>query len=345
MQDVHIASELQLTLRATLQPLVATTTAIAVAVSGGMDSTMLAIHTAAEARALGLKLYFFHVHHGLYAQADEWAQQVEQLGQTLQVPVHLMPVQVPLKTGSGIEAAARQVRYEALTQNAAKLGVRHVLLAHHRDDQAETVLLRLLRGAGPTGLAAMTSCAAHQDLIYLRPWLEVSRALIEQTAQAYTAQTGWLPVNDPSNEDPHYARAALRTQVIPVLNARWPGWQTRVVRHARLAQATAQILDEVGQHDLATLAPDADARSFSLALWRQLTPARQTHVVRYWLGCHNARMPSYARLAELLKQLRQVHSLGHDRHLTWKHGEHYVHCDRGRVRIERNTPDAPGEGH
>jgi tRNA(Ile)-lysidine synthase len=295
---------------------------------------MLAVHAAAEARALNLKLYFFHVHHGLDSQADAWAMHVERLGQALQVPVQVMPVHVSLAAGMGMEAAARHARYAAFTQAAAASGIQHILLAHHRDDQAETVLLRLLRGAGPTGLAAMAACATRDGVHYVRPWLEVPRALIQQFAHEYTATTGWTPVQDPSNQDPRYTRAALRTQLIPALNTRWPGWQSIVARHARLADETAQILNEVACTDLAGLAPDAAGTRFSLELWRNLTPARQALVLRYWLASQGARMPSEARLAQLLKQLRQLHSLGRDRHLTWNHDGHCVRVKHGYVCIE-----------
>jgi tRNA(Ile)-lysidine synthase len=213
------------------------------------------------------------------------------------------------------------------------LGLRHILLAHHRDDQAETVLLRLLRGAGPTGLAAMAPRVERDNMVYLRPWLDVPRAVIREAAAAYAADHGWAPVEDPSNADGRYTRAALRNLLVPPLDERWPGWQAIVARHARLADEAGQILDEVAGDDLARLEPSADGASFSLALWRQLSPPRQAQVLRFWLARQGARMPTEPRLAELLKQLRQLHSLGHDRQLVWNHARHCVRCLRGRVSI------------
>ncbi|AOB30498.1 tRNA(Ile)-lysidine synthetase [Bordetella sp. H567] len=320
-------------LRDALAPARADSQPVGVAVSGGADSVMLAVHAAAAARDLGIPLHLLHVHHGLFEQADGWADAVRRLADALQTPVHILRVQVAVSDGSGIEAAARQSRYAALGQAAADLGLRHILLAHHRDDQAETVLLRLLRGAGPTGLAAMSPCMTRDGVVYLRPWLDIPRAAIRDAAAAYAAGHGWMPVQDPSNADERYTRAALRTLLVPALDARWPGWQAIVARHARLAGESAQILDEVAAGDFAGLEPSALGDSFSLASWRRLSSARQAHVLRYWLARQGARMPTEARLAELLKQLRQLHSLGHDRHLVWNHAAHCVRCIRGRVSV------------
>ncbi|ARP87453.1 tRNA lysidine(34) synthetase TilS [Bordetella genomosp. 9] len=305
--------------------------AVAAAVSGGADSAMLAVHAAAAARERGVALHLLHVHHGLFEQADDWAQRVRKLGDALGAPVHVLRVTVPADGGVGIEAAARQARYAAFAQAAQALALRHILLAHHRDDQAETVLLRLLRGAGPAGLAAMSARTERDGLVYLRPWLDVPRAVVRAAAADYAARHGWSPVDDPSNADDRYTRAAVRKRLVPVLDARWPGWQGILARHARLAEETASILDEVARQDLASLDPSAQDGSFSLARWRQLSAPRQAQVLRCWLAQQGARMPTEARLAELLRQLRQLHSLGHDRQLAWNHGGHCVRVVRGRV--------------
>jgi tRNA(Ile)-lysidine synthase len=332
-------SELTATLRRALRGLPSDARALGIAVSGGADSAMLAVHAAPLAQEQGRPLHLLHVHHGLFPQADAWADKVSALGALLGVPVHILRVQVPMADGTGIEAAARQARYAALAEAAGMLGIQHILLAHHRDDQAETVLLRLLRGAGPAGLAAMASASTRDGVVYLRPWLDLPRAAVRAAADAYASAQGWSPVQDPSNSDARYTRAALRTLLVPALDARWPGWQAILARHARLADEAAQILDEVAQADLAALEPSGQGDSFSLALWRQLSPPRQAQVLRHWLSRHGARMPTEARLAELLKQLRQLHALGHDRQLTWNHGRHCVRCLRGRVILQASSPD------
>lgn len=306
---------------------------LAVAVSGGADSAMLAVRTAELAPRMNIALCLFHIHHGLQDAADEWAVHVHKLASLIGVPVHEARPVVTCQ-GTGLEAAARDARYGALAELASYHGVSHILLAHHRDDQAETVLLRLLRGTGLEGLGAMSTLTRRDGLIYLRPWLDIERAQILATAQAFTARTGWTPVQDPTNIDARFTRAALRTQLAPVLDARWPEWRTRLTRTARHMAEASALLDEVACADFTQLDPTPNQNGFSLAAWRRLSAARQTRVLRYWLGINGARMPTEARLADMLRQLRQLHALGHDRQMRVRHGAHTVCCHRGRVWIE-----------
>jgi tRNA(Ile)-lysidine synthase len=206
-----------------------------------------------------------------------------------------------------------------------------VLLAHHRDDQAETVLLRLLRGTGLRGMGAMSAETVRDGVRYLRPWLDVPRAAIRAAAAEFARAHGWQPVEDPTNADPRYTRAAVRTLLAPVLDRRWPGWQTIVARHARHMAEAADVLDEVAAADLHILDFSSDDSSFSLRAWRGLSPARQANVLRHWLEGRGLPMPSDARLAELVRQLRQLHALGHDRQLRWEHAGRAVGCEKGRV--------------
>ncbi|WP_195843634.1 TilS substrate-binding domain-containing protein, partial [Bordetella pertussis] len=113
-----------------------------------------------------------------------------------------------------------------------------------------------------------------------------------------------------------------------------PGWQAIVARHARQMAEAAEIVAEVAQADFATLEPADAGRSFSLAAWRGLSAARQAQALRHWLASQDAPMPTEARLAELQRQLRQLHALGHDRHLRWQHAGRVVRCERGRVWID-----------
>jgi tRNA(Ile)-lysidine synthase len=328
--DDALAAPVREALRA-IQPLPAR---IAAAVSGGADSAMLALAASHAARGLGIELLIFHVHHGLQDQADAWADQVDALGRLLDAPVFQARVAVAADTGKGIEAAARQARYLALAELSRRHGAAHVLLAHHRDDQAETVLLRLLRGAGLHGMAAMSAAAERDGVTYLRPWLDTDRAVIRRAAADFTQAHGWHPADDPTNADPRYTRAAVRTLLVPVLDQRWPGWQAIVARHARHMAEAAAVLDETAQADLAALDPAPDGSGFSLAAWRGLSEARQANVLRGWLARQGLPMPSDARLAELARQLRQLHALGHDRHLRWEHAGRVVACLKGRVTLE-----------
>lgn len=357
--------------------------AVAVAISGGADSAMLAVVLDQAARERGIPLVLFHVHHGLLAEADGWAQHVRALGLQLGRPVNILHAQVGELAGRGMEAAAREARYAALLSAARAHGVGMIWLAHHRDDQAETVLLRLLRGAGVAGLAAMRPTFERSGVTFVRPWLGVGRLDILAAAERYSSATGWHPVHDPTNADPRYTRAAVRTALTPILDARWPGWQDTLVRHARQAEEAQSILDDVAADDLAALvaaAPELGAaysasasvrrgasdvaligdsartranggsRSseaalggargprLGLAVWRLLSPARQRNVLRHWFGVLGEQMPSAARLADLQRQLTQLHSLGHDRSLTVNHGRLRIRCVRGVVFAEARPP-------
>jgi tRNA(Ile)-lysidine synthase len=304
---------------------------IGIALSGGADSAMLAVHAAHVCRRLGRTLHCLHVHHGLQAQADQWRDRARDLAGRLQAGWHERRVEVDLSAGDGVESAARAARYEALIGMSAQLGLDAVLLAHHRDDQAETVLLRLLRGAGPEGLAAMRPSTQRGGVTFVRPWLEQPRALILACAGRYAQTHGWQAVQDPTNAHDSYTRGALRARLAPELDARWPGWQGTLARHASQSAQLAGLLTEVAAQDFARLEPDEDGLSFSLAAWRELSPARQALALRHWLTRAGLRMPSDARLNELMRQMRQLHALGHDRKLQLAHDGSLIRCERGRM--------------
>ena len=175
--------------------------------------------------------------------------------------------------GKGIEAAARDARYRALAGLAREHGAPLVLLAHHRGDQAETVLLRLLRGTGLAGMAAMAPLSRRDEVDYLRPWLDQDRDDILRACAAFEAATGWRAVQDPTNSDPHYTRAALRELLAPALDARWPGWRGIVARHARHMAEAASILDEVAREDFAALEPARTAPAFAARVARSVAGA------------------------------------------------------------------------
>ncbi len=303
---------------------------IAVALSGGADSAMLALHAARAARETGCELHALHVHHGLQRDADAWQQHAHRLAAQLGISCHGLRVEVAIQ-GDGMESAARDARYGAFARLAAIAGLDTILLAHHRDDQAETVLLRLLRGAGPLALAAMAPETTRDGLRYLRPWLAVPRARILDCADRYGRRSGWRPVRDPSNLDPRYTRGALRERLVPALDDRWPAWQDILVRHARQARELSQWVEETVRDDWARLDPAPDDTDFSLAAWRRLPPARQAQVLRHWLRLHGLRAPTAARLEELMRQLRRLHALGHDRAMHLRHDGRDIRCVRGRV--------------
>lgn len=307
-----------------------TGTAIGLGLSAGADSAMLAVHSAAIASKLGLRLHCIHIHHGLQQPADAWLEQAHKLAANLKLPCHSKRLQFAVKK-TGLEAAARQARYAAMKAIADKLGIAYVLLAHHQNDQAETVLFRLLRGAGPLGLGAMSSCTEKNGIFYIRPWLNQPREIIMQSAKAYAQQTGWQFVKDPSNTDTRYARGVLRTEVAPILDKHWPSWRSTLTRHAQQAQELSSLVDASLAKTWLELEPDSNNQSFSLALWRAQASWMQAQLIRYWLDLNKLNMPSQARMNEWLKQLRSVHQMGTDRNLSLKHDKHLIQLKHGRV--------------
>lgn len=306
----------------------------AVALSGGVDSAMLAVAAHQYARQRGGDLHLFHVHHGLLPEAHAWVDRVQQLAGLLRRPLRVLHADVGPTSAQGMEAAARQARYACLLDACARSDIAALMLAHHQDDQAETVLMRLLRGAGVAGMGAMREQSMRAGIEMLRPWLATPRSRIVAYAEQFIAATGWHPVQDPTNTDPRYTRAAVRTRLTPILNERWPGWQAIVSRQARQAQEAAAILDDVGQQDFACISAPGTELAFTLLQWRALSAPRQRNVLRHWLDKLGARMPSEARLAELQRQLMQLHQLGHDRHFVFEHAARRIRCVRGVVFAE-----------
>lgn len=276
---------------------------VAVALSGGRDSVAL-LH-ATLAAALPARVVALHVHHGLQDQADDWDRFCATLCTDWRVPLRTERVHVQCEVGEGIEAAARRARYAALGRMCRAAGASLLLFAHHRDDQVETVLLRLFRGAGVAGLSGMPATRALDavgDVRLLRPWLDVSRADIDR----YCQQHGLRWIEDPSNTDTRFARNALRTH-LPALQAAFPALADNVAQAAaHLAQA-AGMLDEMALRDLARLAgPGRDADTLAeldLAGLRALPPAHADGVLRAWLRDLGAQPPSTARLAAMRAQL------------------------------------------
>lgn len=254
--------------------------------SGGLDSTVL-LHVLASLRQAHRlpPLVAIHVHHGLQSVADGWPDHCRRVCQSLGIAFELRHVRVG--PGASVEAAARQARYTAL---GAALGEDEVLLtAQHQDDQAETLLFRLLRGAGVKGLAGMPECRPLGLGFLVRPLLDISRQHLESYARAH----GLTWVEDPSNLDQAISRNYLRATVIPALVSRWPGARTSMARAATHLREAQQLLDELAQSDLAALSPATrfdwlPLPSLELAALGALSAARQRNLLRYWLAEHGA---------------------------------------------------------
>lgn len=331
---------------------------LAVGLSGGPDSSALAVcldrfcrsRDARQDTQAGLghglphnRLLLFHVHHGLSEQADAWQAKAQALADWLERPLHVRRVDVDLDAGLGLEGAARQVRRAALKDLAREHQIDALLLAHHQQDQAETVLMRLLRGSGVQGLAAMRPVSREAGLIWVRPWLDVRRDQILNFINAFSECTGWEPVDDPSNQDARLARGTLRSQVLPAIETHWPAWQGSVSRHAKQAAQASRLLERYGQRLVHELQCDASvtdrdqpgfhAPVLSLQKWRALEPDEQVLVLRVWLSDASVTMPTEKRVHELVRQLNQVHALGHDRQLRWQQQDAEVLCIRGQLHL------------
>lgn len=253
-----------------------------VAFSGGLDSTVLLHLLASLAQREALPtLRAIHVQHGLQAAAEAWPAHCQQVCATLGVPLLLREVQV--QSGASLEQAAREARYQAFVEVLAADEL--LLTAQHRDDQAETLLFRLLRGAGARGLSAMPAHRALGAGQLLRPLLDVSRAELEAYARQHALQ--W--VEDPSNTDERFSRNFLRQQVLPLLTQRWPQASASMARSAAHLSEAQGLLDELAQADLAAMAQDprfawVTLPSLPLAALLNLSAPRQRNVLRHWLA-------------------------------------------------------------
>jgi tRNA(Ile)-lysidine synthase len=250
---------------------------VAVACSGGRDSVALLHATLRAAQALGTNVVALHVHHGLMADAGRWASEVEALCEGLNVGFACERLTGAPCSGESVEAWARRERYRALGRMAREAGADIVLLGHHLHDQAETVLLQALRGAGPAGLAAMPRVMQRDGLTWARPWLARTGAEID----AYLAPLAIVVAADPSNADPRFARSRLRHDVMPALRAAFPEAEAAMAAVARRAGEARAVLDEVAAEDLARLGA---THELPLAAWRALSVARRTNALRAWLA-------------------------------------------------------------
>jgi tRNA(Ile)-lysidine synthase len=271
------------------------TRGLVVALSGGADSAALlsALH-AEKFRQLPLRAV--HIDHGLQpAAAAAFRGAAQALCDLLEVPLKVVSVRVDVSAGVSIEAAAREARYAAL---AAEVGESECLLtAHHREDQAETVLLQALRGAGLKGMAAMPGCRPFGRGWHARPLLDMAQS---ELLQLGGEQLGGSTALDPMNADLRFDRSFLRQQLWPLLAARWPGAGAALSRAARHMAQAQELMDLCGQDDLAKL---RDGDALSITGLRILSPARRSNAVRLWLAQAGVELPSTARLEEALRQV------------------------------------------
>jgi tRNA(Ile)-lysidine synthase len=283
-------------------------------------------------------VFAFHVHHGLSPNADAWLAHCESRCATLGMAFDARRV-VLEKSKSGVEAAARKLRYAALGAMCSAHGVRLMLTAHHLDDQAETVLLQLLRGSGTAGLSGMDAANAapellgNPDLVMARPLLPVSRGELE----AYVGAHAIAYVEDESNTHPRYARNALRHQVMPALAQAFPGYQERFARSAAHAQSAQRLLTELAEQDLAACLIDD---CVDVARLRAMSLDRAYNMLRHWFALRGLRMPSTAWLTEMVAQLVEARV---DAQLLVTHPDCHIRRYRDRLHITPKLANLAGQ--
>jgi tRNA(Ile)-lysidine synthase len=284
------------------------------ALSGGVDSVVLLDSLQRVARKLRFRLSALHVNHQLSPHARRWEAFCRRLCRARGIP--FQSVKVTVRRGDSLEAAARAARYAVFARQHCD----HIVLAHHRDDQVETLLLQLLRGAGVKGLAAMPHVRIQESGVriqgkpqgskqqkslnpgsripnpaILRPLLDVTRNEILEHAKNRNLR--WI--EDESNADIYFQRNYLRHEVLPVIARRFPAYRATVARAARHLADSAQLLDELAASDGAGY---LEGGTLSIAALRRLPPARGRNLLRYFLACHYVGMPNAERLDEALRQ-------------------------------------------
>lgn len=298
-----------------LSPVVPPGSSLLVGLSGGIDSVVL-LHLLAQLSArFSWQISALHVHHGISAHADSWANFCTELCAECAIPLKVERVDINPLRAMGIEAAARQLRHAAL----ARQSVDFIVLAHHRDDQAETLLLQLLRGAGVRGASAMPLLKPRKDLpSLLRPLLHIERRELETYASEHNLR--WI--EDDSNADVSYPRNFLRHSVLPVLAQRFPAYRSTLARSAGHFAEAAELLDELAELDASSA---IQGERLSVEVLRQLSKARGKNLLRFFLAIQNAPIPDSTRLAEMLRQLCEAGE-GAQIRITWQ--EWQLRCYR-----------------
>lgn len=315
-------------------------TRIAVAYSGGRDSSAL-LHATVSCAAAGVDVHALHVQHGLSVFAPDWLAHCERQcrawsAQGERLSLHTRSLALRPARGESIEALARRERYRALASMAHEAGCDTVLLAHHRDDQVETFLLQALRGAGAAGLSAMPSNIQREGLAWVRPWLDRPRSAIQSYVDAHALEF----VEDDSNASLRHARNRLRLMVMPALRQAFGDADvalTAAVQHAQDAEACMQALAE------ADLQAVGGAGGLGIDPMLALGAPRVRNLLRHWLRQCAGRSPA----ATLLRRLSD--ELPHAPDGAWRHAEGVVAAYRGRLTWRRDVlppivadPDARG---
>ena len=302
--------------------------------SGGLDSVVLLDCLQRAARRRRFRLSALHVNHQLSPNAARWSAFCRRLCRARGIPLESVKVTVP--RGANVEAAARAARHAVFAGQRCD----YIVLAHHRDDQVETLMLQLLRGAGLKGLAAMPLVrkgkgergkAKDRSSSILRPLLEVTRAEILD----YARERGLKWIEDESNEDTRFRRNFLRHEVLPLIARRFPAFGATIARSARHIAEAGAVLDEVAAADGAAGIADG---SLAVDALRRLPRARARNLLRFFLDGHGASMPGAERLEEALRQALGARG---DSRMQVDLGDVELHRFRGRLRVVPRLPPVP----
>ena len=309
---------------------------IGLALSGGLDSVVL-LDTVCKAvqnnsSKESTEVWVFHIHHGLQKPADAWLEFCEKLAKKYRAHFDFRLLHFADQSQGNIEALARAERYDALTDLCVEHDITDLLLAHHQNDQAETVLLQLLRGSGVAGLSGMPLHrinSKHVPSITLwRPLLNQSRAELE----AYAKQHRLKWVEDPSNQNTRFRRNAIRKEIIPRLEKIQPGALSNLARSADLLAQSQVLLDRLAKQDGKNILQGNNLELMPLLVLVRADKPAANNLLRYWLKLNDLAMPSQERLESWWKDLLAVKP---DSSLEWQHDEVSIHLWRGVLQVAK----------
>ncbi len=299
---------------------------LAIGYSGGADSTALLL---ACARKWPSQVSAIHIHHGLQAAADDFAAHCLAFCKRINVPLTVKKVDARHELGESPESAARNARYsafsssnmplsavfnasEAIKNIANNVNIANIALAQHADDQVETLLLALSRGAGLPGLAAMPAVWQRDGIQYYRPLLQVSAAEIRRwlAVQTEFGPAGAPYVEDPTNTDESFTRNRIRAKLLPALDAAFPQFRDTFARSSAHAAQAQELLNEVAVEDLFKTEIPPNIKQL-----QQLSDAKMGNALRFWLKTSHQTTPSTAQLSQLVDQIKACTTRGHQIHL------------------------------
>ena len=330
---------------------------IAVALSGGLDSVVLldlickaqqknqSATKTTDTKKSGetpVEIWAFHIHHGLQKSADQWLLFCEKLAKKYKIHFDFRLLHLAGDTAQGnIEARARAGRYEALTDLCLEYGITDLLLAHHQNDQAETILLQLLRGAGAAGLSGMPEQrfldSEAESVSLKRPLLGQNRKELE----AYAKKNKLKWIEDPSNQDTSYRRNAIRKEIIPRLEKIQPDAIANLARSAQLMADAQVLLDRVAQQDGKAILNKNQLTLKPLHKLAERDLPAANNLIRFWLKSHQLAMPSQERLHSWWADLKQVKS---DSKLEWRHDGSSIRLWRGHLQVTQQEQDSQETG-